>query len=180
MDPKTISAAKAIPGQFRELLGALFDESKGALKQGVGSLRLSLGKVEKYLDEIEREHITPEGPSTSKATKKKGTRRRGKRFPIAEFVMSQLSMKSTGMRPKDIAAAVKKEAPGAHKDAGAVVNSTLARLREQKKVKNLNGVWKLATGSAASVTTSKGTTKKAGKKKTAKRKAKKKSKVAKK
>jgi len=178
MDPKTINAAKAIPTQFKNLVSALFDESKGPLRQGVGALRGSLRQVEKYLEQIERENLSgskAEGSSTKKATKK--TTRKGKRFPIADFILAQLKGNPAGMRPRDIAAAVRDKAPGKHKDATAVVNSTLARLRTQGKVVNKGGVWTLASGSSKTSTgaTKKKATKKA-KKKVTKKKARKASK----
>ena len=99
MDPKTIAAAKAIPREFKDLMDALFDESKGALRQGVGSLRKSLGRLEDYLQQVEEQHLG--SGQARKTTKKRAPRRRrSKRFPIAEFVLSQLQKNSKGMRPK--------------------------------------------------------------------------------
>ena len=146
------------------------------MKNGVSSLRGSLERVEGYLQQVEEEFLTTGERGAKKTTKKKTTRRRrGKRFPIADFVLAQLEKSPKSMRPKDIAAALKEEAPGAHKDPAGVVSNTLTRLRGQKKVAGRAGKWRLVTGGGAAVKVSpkkKVAKKKAGKKKTAKRKVK--------
>ena len=80
--------------------------------------------------------------AASKAgSEKKNTKAEGKRFKTGPFIITTLKKSKEGMRPVEVAQALSEAAPGAHKSAISVVNTTLARLKEQGHVVNKDGVW---------------------------------------
>jgi len=147
MDPKIIKAAKEIPMRLKEIVTGMFEESAPTLRAGVAGLRSSLAKVENYLNDVEKEHLASSASAkaeraaapTAKPGRKK--RRGSKRFKTGDFVLTKLTENPKGLRPTNIAKMLSEAAPGAHKNSLSVVNSTLARLKAQKKASNKNGVW---------------------------------------
>ena len=149
MDVKIVKTAKELPAQLKSVWDSMFEQSEHALRVSVTALRSSLGKLENYLKEVEKEHLgasaaaAATGPAPKAAPVRK-RRRRGKRFPTGDFVIAELGKSPKGVRPRIVADALMKQAPGRHKDPLAVVNTTLKRLKDQKQAVNLGGVWALA------------------------------------
>lgn len=154
MDPRIARVAKEIPALLKRVSNDMFDEATPALRTGVAAARDALRKLEGFLGEVERVHLgaaaaaaapAAAGRPAKAAKAAKGTRRRrGGNFPIAEFLNARLAENPRGMRPADLAKLVRAAAPGKHKDASAIVHTTLARLRAQKKVVNRDGIWSAA------------------------------------
>ena len=141
MDPKTIKAAKEIPDRLKEIVDSMFQESKPALRTGVSGLRGALSKIETYLEQVEKEHLGSAAAKAGKKTgkrkgaKRKTTKKRTKPFAISAFVLKTLGASKKPMKAVAVAAKLKEAAPGKYGDPSSTVHNTLARLRDQKKVK---------------------------------------------
>ena len=147
MDPKLVKLAKEVPSRLKQIMNDMFEASEPALRTGVSTLRQSLSKLDTYLQQVEKEHLgsatttAKAAPTTGVTVKKTRRRRGGKRFQTGPFVVDTLKRNPKGLRPVDVAKALSQAAPGQHKSALSVVNSTLARLKGLGTVQNRKGIW---------------------------------------
>ena len=140
MDPKTIKAAKEIPDRLKQIVDSMFQESKPALRTGVSGLRGALSKIETYLEQVEKEHLGRTAARAGKKTaKRKGAKKKAKKktkpFAISQFVLDTLKKSKKSMKAVAVAAKLEEAVPGKYGDTSGTVHNTLARLRDQKKVK---------------------------------------------
>ena len=56
MDLKIVNVVKQMPSQLKNVWNSMFEQSEHALRVSVTALRGSLGKLEDYLQQVEREH----------------------------------------------------------------------------------------------------------------------------
>lgn len=158
MDPKTVKAAKEIPGRLKDVMNSMFEQSQPALRSAVTVLRDSLKKLDGYLSEVEREHLGRSGTSAAKAPAMKSAgqasgkasgKRRRKRFPISEFVLAELAKAGRPLRPKDLAERLAEETGRSKESASANIHTLLGRLLQQRKiVRSGEGLYTLAGGAA--------------------------------
>ena len=142
MNQGSLRAAQAIPGLVEGI-----NRSLGELKDSLSELHGLMAGAQRLTGTPTVVVAKPARPPAPAGAGKAGRsrRRRGRKvFPTAVFVMEQLSKSPKGLRPREIGDALKKTAPGVHKDATASVNTALARLRDQKRVVNNDGTWSLA------------------------------------
>src|SRR5260221_3988057 len=97
MDLKIVNVVKQMPSQLKSVWDSMFEQSEHALRVSVTALRGSLGKLEDYLTEVEREHLASTTTATSGAkaaratTGKKRRRKRRGQFGISEFILAELA-----------------------------------------------------------------------------------------
>ena len=142
MNSGATKAAQSIPDQVE------------GIHRSVAELCESLAQVDGLLQsmaDLARAGVIGGSGAAATAAGAEGThkvvrrgRRRGKLFPTGAFTMNLLGRSTKGLRPRDIADALRQAAPGAHKNALSLVNTTLGRLRIQKKAVNSGGIWRLA------------------------------------
>lgn len=164
MDSKIVQVVREMPAQLKSVWDGMFEQSEHALRSSVAVLRGSLGRLEDYLREVEREHLpavqqmaaeqqpTP-SPVLSGARGKVvsiNRRRRRVRFPSGEFILQTLKAHPGGIRPADIARALAAAAPGQHNSTVSIVNTTLARLSALGQTKRLRpGIWGIGPAAIA-------------------------------